>query len=82
MATNLKTIRFTEEEWLPVYNQLAKMYQDRPSVILIRSAMKRELGFLVRRHREWSELEGEYTFSICVDFYRPESETWFRLTFL
>lgn len=72
---------FTSEEWAKIYNRLALRYMDRPSVILIKSSMRRELGFTVRRHRWWEENAG-YMENICLDFYSDEAETLFRLTYL
>ena len=79
------TITLTEGEWAPIYNKLARQYMDRPSVLLIRSKMKSELGFTVRRHAEWrTEPNGRWQRddSIRLDFYTDEALTWFRLSFL
>ena len=72
---------FTLEEWAVIYNKLFERYADRPSFILVRSKMRRELGFTTRRHRAWDEEFG-YVENICVDFYSDEAETLFRLTYI
>lgn len=86
----MKTIVLNEKEWARIYEQLAQKYHDRPSILLMRSAMRRELGFTVRRHKEWIEAENRdtwittsgYQWSIRLDFYSDEMETLFRLTYL
>lgn len=79
------TITLTEGEWALIYNKLAAQYMDCPSVLLIRSRMKTELGFTVRRHAEWqTEHNGRWNRNdtIRLDFYTEEALTWFRLSFL
>ena len=79
------TIVLTEAEWAPIYNKLAAYYMDRPSVLLIRSKMKEELGFTVRRHAQWeSSKNGRWhrADTIRLDFYTEEATTWFRMKFL
>lgn len=79
------TITLSEGEWAPIYNKLAQQYMDRPSVILIRSKMREELGFTVRRHAEWKtggNDQWDRDDTIRLDFYSDEALTWFRLSFL
>lgn len=79
------TITLSEGEWAPIYNKLAQQYMDRPSVILIRSKMREELGFTVRRHAEWKtggNGQWDRDDTIRLDFYSDEAMTWFRLSFL
>jgi hypothetical protein len=79
------TIVLSEAEWAPIYNKLAALYMDRPSVILIRSKMREELGFTVRRHAEWKTAHNgrwDRDDTIRLDFYNEEALTWFRLSFL
>lgn len=81
----MKPLKLTEAEWASVYNKLAHMYQDRPSMILVRTKMRRELGFTPRRQQSWVKsktgnwLMDEY---IVIDFFNDAAESWFRLTFL
>ena len=77
----MKPIALTDAEWISVYNKLAKRYEHKPSVILIREKMKAELGFTVRKHRSWSEKSG-YCETIFLDFYSEEAATMFRMTYL
>lgn len=79
-----KPIVLNEAQWLQIYNSLADRYRDRPSVLLIRSKMREELGFTARRHAEW-KMEGDHwerCYTIRVDFYSEAAESWFRLSFL
>ena len=79
------TIVLTEAEWAPIYNNLARRYMDRPSIMLIRKKMKEELGFTVRRHAQWeSSHNGRWNRAdtIRLDFYTEEAMTWFRMTYL
>ena len=85
----MKTIVLSEKEWNKIHRQLAAKYHDKPSVLLIKSVMRRELGFTVRRHKEWVEdskdvwnTQTGYQWSIRLDFYNDELETVFRLTYL
>ena len=77
----MKPIALTNAEWLAVYNRLAKRYEHRPSVLLLRSKMKEELGFTVRHHREWT-ISGTSQYTIFLDFYSEEAATMFRMTYL
>jgi hypothetical protein len=79
-------IQLTEAQWAPLHQRLAQDYHDRPSVMLIRSVMRQTLGFTVRRHREWvANTEGSSWRLprdwICLDFWKPAQETWFRLKY-
>ncbi len=79
------TIVLTEAEWAPIYNKLAARYMERPSIMLIRSKMREELGFTVRRHAQWkTSHNGNWNRddTIRLDFYSEEAMTWFRMTFL
>jgi len=63
-------VKLTSKEWADIYNRLAKDWPS--SHLLIREVMRRELGFTVRRHQEW----------VNLDFYDDAKETWFRLRYL
>lgn len=86
----MKTIILSEKEWSRIHRVLATKYKDKPSVMLMKTVMKRELGFTVRRHREWVEYgksdpwasTSGYVWTIRLDFYNDELETLFRLTYL
>lgn len=81
-------------DWESVSSQLVKEYG--PS-IMISWAMRRELGFTVRRHRglvKWSELYSEeqsvdselrnkfcYSDQVHLDFYSESALTYFLLKY-
>jgi len=77
-------ITLTEPQWAALHARLVRDYQAEPSVMLIRGKMRRTLGFTVRHHREWAEtqgLSGRIREWICLDFWEPAQETWFRLKY-
>ena len=83
-------VELTLNEWDRIRNQLAAEFP--LSYLLIRGAMKRELGFTVRRQEEWLlrpvdprdvGFGTKYrTECVCLDFYDDAQETWFRLRYL
>ena len=77
----MKPIALTPSEWSTVYNKLAKRYEHQPSVILIRSKMRKELGFTVRLHKEYFPQRG-YAETVFLDFYNDEAATLFMMTYL
>jgi hypothetical protein len=74
-------ITLTPREWNKIRKQLKEEYAWKPSVLLIREAMKRELGFTSRYHQVYNEQTG-YIEHVCLDFYTDSSESWFRLKYL
>ena len=70
-------IQLTEPQWDQL---LARLRQDyTPSWTLIRTTMRRELGFTTRQHHHWN---GRYYQDlICLDFFDDRQETWFRLRY-
>ena len=74
-------ITLKETEWVPIRKRLAEEYHWKPSVLMIREVMKRELGFTTRMHEEWTSLHG-YTNLVYLDFYDEDLELLFRLKYL
>ena len=74
-------ITLTVKEWSRIRNQLRVEYADKPSIFMIRDTMRRELGFLPRFHRTYSEHRGTEEV-VYLDFYSDPSETMFRLKYL
>jgi len=85
-------ITLTEAKWAVLRARLVEDYQEEPSVMLIRGKMRRVLGFTVRHHQERPDvrcLPGEFVTPeygtrkdwICLDFFDPALETWFRLKY-
>jgi hypothetical protein len=84
------TIKLTEAQWAKIHHDIAQNYPS--SVLLIREKMKVVLGFTVRRHREWTRLEGRedregrpirghWDEWIVLDFYSEKKMSWFRLKY-
>ena len=67
------------DEWVPIQQKIIDEYP--LSTVLIRSKMKRELGFTVRNHRDYSSWD-ETIDDIRLDFYDDAKETMFRLKYL
>ena len=74
-------ITLTDAEWRNIRNQIRIEYADKPSVWLLRSVMKRELGFTDRHHQVYKEQTG-YITTVYLDFFNDAAETMFRLKYL
>lgn len=70
------TIRMSSKEWKPIRQRLKEEYQWKPSVLMIRECMRRELGFVIRIHHTNGPEQ------VCLDFYDDNLETLFRLKYL
>jgi len=84
------SIRLTTSQWHQIRQLIREEYPTRDSVLIIRSVMRRELGFTTRLHREWIPEDGagqydgygNYQESIYLDFVDDIKETFFRLKYL
>ena len=81
-----KAITLSQHDWRILRETLEEEYT--PSVLLIRSKMKRVLGFVARRHRMIEELKDKHGndnsrahYSIRLDFYSEKKYTWFLLKY-
>jgi len=72
-------ITLTPLEWNRIRDQLRNDWPR--SYVVMRSVMKRELGFTVREHRWYSDQHGTER-QVFLDFYDDVKETWFRLRYL
>lgn len=80
-----KTIKVKFAEWHSLSDRLQEEYQHKPSVLLIRTVMRRELGFTTREQWDWEEDKRGNTSPIhymCLDFYDDQLEMFFRLKYL
>ena len=78
-------ITLTEDQWTKIRKRLKEEYHWKPSVLLIRETMKRELGFTVRSHEHWvndGDLGSGYRITMYLDFYNDTAETFFRMKYL
>ena len=73
-------ITLTDREWRKIRDQIKIDYADKPSIWLMRSVMRRELGFTTRSHEDWNQ--GQYRTIMYLDFYDDAAETMFRLKYL
>lgn len=76
------TVVLSESEWNSIYHQLVQEYP--PSYLLMRSVMRRELGFTVRRHRRWlpDSWDHQSRDEIHLDFFNEAAETFFTIKYL
>ena len=81
-----KAIALSLHEWRILREKLEEEYP--PSVFMIRSKMKRVLGFIDRKHRMIEELKDKHGndnsrahYSIRLDFYSEKKYTWFLLKY-
>ena len=80
-----KTIKLAFDEWRKLKSRLEEEYQHKPSVLLIRTVMRRELGFTTREQWDFgSDWRNAPTIGhcMCLDFFDDELETFFRLKYL
>jgi hypothetical protein len=79
----MKHHELTREEWDRIREQIRTEFG--PSMILLRSKMRDELGFLPREHRDWvPKMDGGHWGDtvIHIDFYTEQARTWFLLKFI
>jgi len=75
--------------WQDIMLVLTQEYINEPSVLLIRSKMKRVLGFTQRYHKQWVETGkrengqayGFYQEYTVLDFYTESARSWFLIKF-
>lgn len=67
--------------WSKIEDQLMEEYKEKPSIFLMRSVMKRELGFTVRKHNYWHE-DVQLRHTVYLDFFDEQKETIFILKYL
>jgi hypothetical protein len=78
-------ITLTEDEWTQIRKRLKEDYKWKPSVLLIRETMRRELGFTTRAHQHWvndGDIGSGYRITMYLDFYDDAAETFFRMKYL
>lgn len=79
------------DQWQEIRLRLMEEYP--PSVMLIRSRMREELGFTVREHQRWVSVkpgegiltnsnQGYLRLEIHLDFYNDAMQSWFQLKYM
>lgn len=76
-----KSIRVSVENWYKLRYRLKEDYNWKPSILMIRSVMREQLGFTPRLHSHWNEQSGEYQEIMFLDFYNDHYETLIRLKY-
>ena len=70
----MKALKISLDEWNEILQQIAKHYPR--SVWMVRSKMRRILGFTPREHRDY-----EYNHTVHLDFYDEAQKTMFLLKY-
>lgn len=72
-------LKITRKQWNVIEKQLKEEYKYQPSVFLIRSTMRRVLGFTTRQSSVWDEEHGKF---IYLDFFDESKKSYFILKYL
>ena len=78
-----KPIEISHRQWIKLVKQLDEDYPR--SVMLIRSRMKKVLGFTPREHKDWDKDMGKYggwrKNCVMLDFYSEKKRTFFIMKY-
>ena len=73
-------------DWTNIYSQILRDYG---RGMMVRTRLRKELGFTYRHHQEWIEFDrtGDRPRSYCeeqihVDFYSEAAQSWFILRYI
>ena len=73
-------------EWSDIY---ARILKDFGRGMMVRTRMRRELGFSYREHQAWFKVpsKGGHVHKYCenqvhLDFYTSSAQSWFQLKYL
>lgn len=69
-------------KWAAIEFRLREEWAHKPSVFLMRSVMRRELGFTVRKDTDYNKSTYKMVTTVHLDFFDAPSETMFRLRYL
>lgn len=83
----MSVIKLEAQEWRNIRLRIKEDYKLQPAILLMRTVMRRELGFTTRYHRYWKydnghDGYGQYVEEIHLDFYDENAATMFRLRYL
>ena len=86
----MKSLVLSHRKWEQVWAKIKEEYADSPSIFLVRSKMRDQLGFTFREHVfyrgviEYVESDDwrDYRSQICIDFYSESARTMFMLKYL
>lgn len=78
----MTVLYMTEKNWAIVREVLTQ--ENLKSTMMISTKMRERLGFSVREHRHWDQVDGRYKFTeekIVLDFYSEKKYTMFLIRF-
>ena len=83
MENPIKHWELTHAEWDKIREQIRTEFGD--SMLMIRSRMRDELGFLPREHRVWlKKMDGGHWGEtvIHIDFFTEQARTYFLMKYI
>ena len=83
MENPIKHWELTHAEWNQVREQIREEFGN--SMLMIRSRMREELGFLPREHRVWvPKMDGGHWGEtvIHIDFFTEQARTYFLMKYI
>jgi hypothetical protein len=83
MENSIKHWELTHAEWNKIREQIRSEHGN--SMLMIRSRMRDELGFLPREHRVWlKKMDGGHwgETEIHIDFYSEQARTYFLMKYI
>ena len=75
----VKPIVYTYRDWHPIWQKIKRDHP--PSVYLIRSNMKKVLGFTVREHQQFDYDKDIHVVTIMLDFFSEKHRSLFLLKY-
>jgi hypothetical protein len=75
----MSSIKITQAEWDKIFQQIKNEYPS--SVTMIRSKMKSQLGFVLRKHHFWNYDSGRQEIQLYLDFFDEQLLTFFKLKY-
>jgi hypothetical protein len=69
-------------KWGLIQARLETEWAHKPSIFLMRSVMRRELGFTVRKDTDYNKSTHKMVTTVYLDFFDAPCETMFRLRYL
>jgi hypothetical protein len=75
----VKPLVYTYQDWNPIWQKIKRDHP--PSVYLIRSNMKKVLGFTVREHQQFDSDKDMRVVIVMLDFYSEKHRSLFLLKY-
>jgi len=75
-----KPLKLTHKQWKTLVEELKKDYK--PCVVLLRSRMEKQLGFLPREYKDYDKENNRYRENcIMLDFYSEKKRTFMLMKY-